>query len=240
MIVDNPAARLLEILKAGKLHKNPESCRAVWYALLRVPDGDHALLAERLAKLMALPKVIAEEMQEHYPDESQMVAHWRGQVDKAFVNLNLNATWESFIPQIDHHSMMHLSTTAKLLQVVTKLKPMAQTDVESVRNQLDDLIKEVIAADLDDEIKLSIARYLRRLIDSIDEYFITGVMPILDSVNATFGNAVVDPKYRNFLTSEQLGKKVVSTVALAANLATVAAGLPLLGQVLGLLIQSAN
>lgn len=240
MIVDNPAARLLEILKAGKLHKNPESCRSVWYELLRVPEGDHALLAERIAKLMALPKNIAVEMQEHYPDESRMVAHWRGQVDKAFVNLNLNATWESFIPQIDEHSMMHLSTTAKLLQVVTKLKPVAQTDIESVRDQLNDLIKEVLAADLDEDIKLSVVRYLKRLIDSMDEYFITGVMPILDSVNATFGNAVVDPKYREFLTSEPLGKKVVSTIALAANLVTVAAGLPLLVQGLGLLIQSAN
>lgn len=240
MIVDNPAGRLLAILKAGKLHKGNVTCRSVWHALLNVPTGDHPLLSERLAQVMALPKIIAVEMQEHYPDESPMVAHWRGQLDTAFVNLNLNIAWDTFIQQIDEHSMMHLNSTAKLLQGVTKFRPMTQFDITSVRTQVDELIKEVLDAEFNEDIKLSIVRYLKRLLDNLDEYFITGIMPILDVVNSTFGNAVLDPKYREFITSEPLGKKIVSIVALAANLATAATGLPLLVQVLGLMISNAN
>ncbi|SFU26699.1 hypothetical protein SAMN05192563_10655 [Paraburkholderia aspalathi] len=239
MIVDNPAARLLAILKAGKTKDVRLPSRQVWYELLQVEPGNHALLAERLAKLMALPAIIATEMQEHHADENQTVSYWRGRVDSAFVNININAPWAEFINQIDDHSLNYLSVTAKLLQHATKLKPFGQAHLGELRGTLNELLKEVIEAEIDAEVKLSITRYLGRLINSIDEYFITGVLPILDAANATFGNVVVDPKYKEFLTNEPLGKKLVSAVSTVANAVTVVTGLPQLGQMLGLLISNA-
>jgi hypothetical protein len=226
MIVDNPAARLLAILKAGRQEAPQTSCSDVWYKVLRVDPGDHALLAARLAEVMALPREIAIDMSEYYPDESQMVAHWRGQVDRAFVSLHLGAQWASFSSQIDEHSMMHLSTTAKLLQYVTKAKPVNDTDLGDIRNKINELIIEVRDSDLEDSLKISVIKYLTEILSAVDEYFITGVTPILDGINAAYGRAFTDSTYREFITGKTtLGEKLRSVLEDAATVTTIAANL---------------
>jgi hypothetical protein len=226
MIVDNPAARLLDILKTGKAHQDNESCKDVWLQILNVEPGDNPLLWARISQVMALPNDIAEEMREHYPDEAQMVAHWRGQVNKAFATLSLSASWQSFNQHIDVHTINYLSTTAKLLQYAIKIKPIVKEDLAGAREKVDEALKEVINSSADDDIKLTLSRYLRAILTAIDEYFITGALPIIDAINSTFGNVVIDPKYREFLKSDPLGQKVANTISLVANVVTIAVSLP--------------
>ncbi|MFM0466789.1 hypothetical protein [Paraburkholderia strydomiana] len=226
MLVDNPAARLHAILQAGKAQNVNRPAHDVWYEILRVEVGDHALLTARLADVMALPREIAVDMSEHYPDEGQMVAHWRGQVDRAFVTLHLAAPWNAFISQIDGHSMMHRSSTAKLLQHVTKLKPVNNTDLEDIRTKVNDLIIEVRNSDLDEDLKLSVVRYLTEILCAVDEYFITGVNPILDGINTAYGRAFTDTKYRELITGKTtLGQKLRAVLDDAATVTTIAANL---------------
>jgi len=227
---DNPAARLLAILKDGKTKDPKAPSRKVWHELLKVSEGDHVLLMTRLAQVMALPTIIAVEVLEHHPDEGQTVSHWRSQISGAFVNLNLNAPWESFIGAIDQHSLSYPNITAKLLHHITRIKPADTESLTITRDQIQDLINEINSSEIDSEIKITLVRYLVNLINAIDEYFITGAIPILDASNVIFGNLVVDPKYREFIKTHSLGQKVLSIVSLATNAVTIAVSLPQLTQ----------
>jgi hypothetical protein len=222
---DNPAARLLAILKEGKTKDIKAPSRKIWHELLQVPEGDHVLLMTRLARVMSLPTEIAVEVLENHPDETQTVSHWKGQITNAFLHLNLNSPWESFINAIDH-----LNITAKLLHHVARIKPADTAALIHARDKIQDLLSEINSSDIDGEIKITVTRYLINLINTIDEYFITGALPILDASNVMLGNLVVDPKYREFIKSNSLGQKVLSTVSLAANAVTIAVSLPQLTQ----------
>lgn len=175
---------------------------------------------------MELPGIISDEMNEHFPDERETVAYWRGQVNKAFKELNLNNTWNHFISGIDQHSMSYLRQTAKLLQVYTKFKPVAGSDLNTLREKVDTLIVEFRESDLDDDLKLSVLKYLNQLLSSIDEYFITGVTPILDAVNASYGRAFTDASYRDLITGHTtLGDRLRAVLDDAATVTTIAANL---------------
>ncbi|CAM2144591.1 conserved protein of unknown function [Pararobbsia alpina] len=226
MTVDNPAARLHQILKEALAHNPGEVCRDVWTSVLRVEPGDHPLLTRRLAEVMGLPREIAVGMTEHYPDETAMLSHWRGQVDSAFVKLHLAAQWNSFSSLIDAHAMNYLSNTAKMLQMVVAYKPADRPKLEEIRESIHALLSDVRNSDLDDALKLTVTRYLANLANSIDEYFITGVMPVLDAVNAACGRVLTDHDYRELLKGQTtIGEKIVEILENTAVVTTVAANL---------------
>lgn len=69
------------------------------------------------------------------------------------------------------------------------------------------------------------ARYLVRLIDSLDEYFITGIFPVLDATQAAIGGVAFDPEYGAALRDTEVGQKVAIMLANVANSVTVASGM---------------
>jgi hypothetical protein len=231
LIVDNPASRLFDILSAGKARDINAPARNVWSDLLNVPLDMNPLLISRLALTMELPSLIVAQMAEHYPDEAEMTAYWSGQVNQAFLNLHLAAPWNGFIGIIDTHSMHHLRATSKHLQHVLPQKPMGQDAILELRARLNETLTEVVTATIEDSLKLTVVHYLRRLINSLDEYFITGAAPALDAVNAAFGNVITDPKYKMFLQEEGLGTSVLNVLNAAASVVTIAMAYPAFKQI---------
>ena len=84
----------------------------------------------------------------------------------------------------------------------------------------------MLSSDIDIEVKKYLIRYIRKILTGIDDYFLTGALPILEAVETAVGHANIDKKYKTFLTDTEFGKKILDTLAATANVVTVAVGLP--------------
>ena len=147
----------------------------------------------------------------------------------------MHATWDTFINNIDPHTIAYLRMSSSLLQARSNTKLIAGSDLTSVRTTLDGLIKEVLNSGESSEIKKYVIRSIRQIITAIDEYRLGGALPVLDAIEAAVGHVVVDKEYKNFLVNSELGKRLLDTLSATANLVTVAVGLPQLSQAIALL-----
>lgn len=231
---DNPAARLLSILEKGKQLPLNTNCRIAWQRLLMV-ENDIALLMSRLGKIMELPEQIILALQEGFPNQKNTWSHWSTKVNAGFMQQHLNSNWDSFINHIDDHSITYLALAADLLQSKSNTKTISDDEIKSVRGKISQIYEEILTADLPDEVKKYLIRYLRKILIGIDEYYLTGALPLLDAVDTMLGHAAIDTNYRNFLRDTELGKKILDTLGAMANVVTVAVGIPQLTQTLALL-----
>ena len=93
----------------------------------------------------------------------------------------------------------------------------------------------VLSSEITPDLKKYVIHHLRKILTAIEEYKISGALPILDAVESTIGHAYLDTSYRNFLTSSEVGAKILETLAATANVVTVAVGIPQLAQGFALL-----
>lgn len=234
MEYDNPAARLLSILEAGKNLPGSGACRKTWHHLLQT-DGSHSLLMSRLGKLFELPRQIEQDLQDNFPDHVKHARHWSSQVETAFMSQNLLGDWGSFIGHIDAHTISYLSLTAELLQTRANTKTIADDSIHEIRERLSAIYDEVLAAEIPDEVRVYLVRYIRSILNSIDEYFLTGALPVLAATGTLLGHTFLDERYRSVLANTALGTKLYECLTAMANVVTVAVGIPQLSTALALL-----
>jgi hypothetical protein len=229
MEYDNPAERLLTIIRSCKAIPANTMCRQAWVQVLKT-GNDNALLMSRLGKVMELPRIAVEALNDHFPSRASTWSHWTSQVNNAFMNQNLHAEWSSFINCIDDHSINYLQLSSDLLHHVTTTKLVASDELAAIREKLNALYEEVLGATIDEEVKKYSVRYIRKLLVSLDEYCITGALPILEAVETMVGHAFIDKNYKSFMKDTDLGQQILDSISAMANLVTVAVGLPILSQ----------
>lgn len=184
---------------------------------------------------MELPHQIRQAIEMNFPAHLKNCTHWEGRIQKAFMSQNINGDWGSFIAHIDDHTVMYLGLTAELLQTKANTKSIADAEIQEVRERIAQIYNEVRNSELSIDIKIYLVRYLQKIITSIDEYYLTGAIPVLESVGALLGHAFVDKKYCDFLRNEELGERIFECLTAMANVVTVAVGLPQLTQAIALL-----
>lgn len=110
-------------------------------------------------------------------------------------------------------------------------------NIQELKLKIDQLLSEVLSSELDFEIKQHIARYLQKILVSIDEYRISGALPIIESVEGAFGHAFFDENYRQAMATTEVGANIVSVLSALASAVTVALGAPQLPQAFQFLIE---
>ena len=237
MIGDNPAARLLAVLEAGQQKNQNMSCREAWQQILGVEKGRDALLMSRLGKVMELPEQAIQILNRDFPNQTTTFHHWNAKVNHAFSQQNLNAEWKSFQGHIDTHTLSYLRLTADLVQTKMPTKLLAAETTGELRSQVDRLLVEVLEGDFENEIKEYVARYLRHLIIALDEYHISGALPVIETVEGAFGHAFFDDKYREAISGTPIGQEVVNVLSAVASAVTIALGAPQLPNAIQLMLE---
>lgn len=221
---DNAATRLFDLLSAGKKIAPSTICRDAWRRILNTGD-DEALLMTRLGQTMSLAPAAREAMQRHYPNQPTMWNHWFTQVTSAFVQQQLAGQWASFINIIDQYSMAYLEMNADMLGTREPISSIPPSTTSDLQEKLAGFKRDLLASDLPESAKISVLRHIERLIRALDEYAITGAVPILDAVDSAIGHVMRDPEYRSTLKSSSVGEKFISILSVVANAVTVAQGL---------------
>ena len=225
MNYENPARRLLIILENGKDLSHPLTCEQAWSQLLETEDNTSLLLA-RLGKLMLLPADILRTMHDLYPENVDVTQYWHKKVCHMLVNLNLEDQWVNSIRKIDDNSMTQLKMTAMLLDQKLQRNSLDKESIANTRSIFQDIHDELIDSDIAQELKIFVLRKLRDIIVSIDEYKLTGLMPILDAVDSSIGHCVTNSAYKEFISDTPLGKRLAAALTATADSITIATGLP--------------
>ena len=194
--MNNPAKRLLLLLKAGKSSKiNVQAdCLQVWKKLLNVTGNNDAQTLTRLGKTIALVGEIEDELKQIEDIESESLLAWVPLLKNAFASQNLAGPWSGFISKIDSHTMNYLSNCSALLDAnfKDKYKPIESTD--ALADEIGNLLKEVLESDLPDVVKSFMSMKLREIQRALDEYHITGNGPIVKAVESYVGYVVINNK----------------------------------------------
>lgn len=229
MSCDNPASRLLALLTAAKgIDGNTSSSRA-WAELLDT-RGDQALLLSRIGKLLQLPNEVTVRLSNTAGIQPQIVSHISSQFYAAFASQKFGDKWSEFTNRIDGHVLNYLDLASNILEAQIETKRLEADNLEKLRTEFTELLERVRDSDISPHLKACVVLQLHALITTLDDYFITGAEPILKQIEATVGHAYVDPVYKSFLQSHELGKSLLGCLAAAANMVTVVVGIPQLEQ----------
>lgn len=223
---DNPAARLLEILKQGKEQNGGFSTKVVWSSIFSIEEDDfvaaESLLMAKLGQVMLLPHEIQILVSQYYPELSRDLIHSMSKLQDAFTRQNLSGAWSSFIDHIDIHCISTLSLTASLLDNKLETCLIDKDNIDEFRLRVQNLINDALTIELDKDFKKFIVHYLQKILTALNDYLISGAQPILDALEATLGHAVLDPKFKEHLKDNGFGENVRKFISDLANVVTVA------------------
>jgi hypothetical protein len=227
LIFDNPAERLLEILQAGQSISKSVNCRTAWKQILSLEkDSTESQLMSCLGKIMDLPNQSITLLDSINENDNDSHKHWVKQVSKGFSQQNLNANWASFIDHIDAHSIGYLKLCSRLLKAHSAVNFLSEDQLESIKSQIQELIVDVNSSDLELPVKQYLVRSLQRIIVSIDEYFISGSVPIIEAIETTIGHTVTNKDFRDALKSSDIGEAIWEVLFKVSSVVSLSAGLP--------------
>lgn len=239
MIHDNPAGRLADILEAVRKRSKAENAQTAWQSVFGLPTSDIGpRLTAKIGMTMSLVQQTLDLMEEEHPELTTRMPSWASQVSNAFQVHNVHGTIDNFNNNISDDTIGNIRLAAALLQKGSNRKLLLNDQLAAMRNSVATVLDEVLAAeDLDADVRSYVARALRKILLSIEEYKLTGALPILNAVEAAVGHAVFDPKYKTFLTETTLGKRMQDALQAASCVVTVAVGMPALVNTVQLLLK---
>ncbi len=221
MQYDNPPARLLALLAAGqKIDKN-KACSHAWAEIFEVSPTDSSALFSAIGKAMALPSETATLVSKYYPALESANEHWRAPLEAAFFNQQIAGTWDSFIAHVNPYCISQLATLAELLHVRLGTSMADAEAVSNLSSNLDQLIQEIESSDLAPELKLHLLRELLNLRACLSEYRVTGSMPAIRQAEAIVGHMHRDKGFFDFMTSNEVGKRVLDNLNAVVGVLTV-------------------
>ncbi|MFQ3202120.1 MAG: hypothetical protein ACI87I_000416 [Pseudoalteromonas tetraodonis] len=222
---DNPAARLHAILVKAKGKPISQNCRAAWSDILNVSSKNESKFLMHMGKVSSLPYEIFEFVKAEYPNQVSTTTHWSTQINSAFLKQNYNSEFSTFITKIDNHSLDNLSLLSDLIASKTSTTVLDEDSLNKMRVKVQELIDEMLGSDLTKEFKEYLNKALNQILEHINSYIITGINPIIDSLDMVLGHAVTDIAYRNELKESGFGEKLLGAFHFLASFTTLAAGI---------------
>ena len=181
----------------------------------------------KIGKVMELPSQIVSALTFSSPTQPDTTNHWFTQVTSAFESQLLCNTWSTFNDRIDHHTITYLKIHAQLLQANTKTKTLNAEALDSAKLGLKEVLELLLQDEnIDKNVRVSLSRNIRKLINALEEYKLTGCAGIFDSIEILVGHAYFDPKYGEIIRKSTIGEKVTNIVSALADSMAVILGLP--------------
>lgn len=209
---DNPARRLLFILEKGKSISSSTLCEETWYKILEIKNHDKSLLFNRLGKLITLPNTIKEDVLKYHPEQIGICTVAINNINKAFSSQNLSSQWSTFINYITNETLNYLTLIARLLDYEYKTQIIEEKKLSDFRDSVDILIKEIKELNVSDNFKKYLLSYLKKIVNSIDEYQITGVDPIIESFETIIGHTVINKDFGENIKDTKLTDKFIKMI----------------------------
>lgn len=219
MELNNPIERLIALFKRAAIINQNTVASTAWDELLNT-EGNIPLRIERIAKFHRLIEEVCDELSklDSYEDVTRSVIENLRSLHQ-FNNLSL--PWGNFINVIKDTTITSLEIFVRFIRD----RYISDYDLEkliSIKKELSIILEQALdSQDIEPELKIFLMRSLRNIITSIEEYHITGILPVSDALNTSLGRLLIDEQYRELLNGNTLGKKLSAAFAELANITTV-------------------
>ncbi|MCK9814422.1 hypothetical protein M1B35_09830 [Pseudomonas sp. MAFF 302046] len=224
MKTDNPAARTLKVLR--KLQETPmaASCKDSWCAALGIPTGNDSNLLMKLGAFMANPTEAVRIMNEKFPALRSQTDAWHLKFMSGITCQQLNAQLATF-------SASYRPVNNDFLEVMNHMIGTACYDVipeqkiSDSRAMLSELIDSVLSSNLEEKVKNYVVKSIRRIISALEDYEITGSIPVIESIEIMAGHVFTNEQFRISMNSD-IGNKIFGVIGAIADAMAIAAGVP--------------
>lgn len=221
---ENPAERLHDFLVRGKSINTSENCKQSWISLLDLSGPSEADVLRGIAGASELPKKIIHIRDEIIQSKRGRSSHWLKKVNKAFSSQNLNGDWSSFINHIDEVTLSELDLLAMVFEGANQEDGLSDEELLSFRQRILELREEVLNSDIDKDVRFAIIELLKKTLEAIELYQLTGSGPIMEAVELSVGKIMFSEKLQDEVKKGSVGKKLAGIISGLANIVTVAQG----------------
>ena len=221
---NNPAGRLLEIVKKGKGIGDQVKTIEAWSDIFDVPKGNVPLLLKRISDFYALPDEIEREIKEIGEANAPLYLDWRSKANGAFTNLNLTNNWNAtFKVRFDDKAVYGIKFCDDLL---SKQRPERTVPIEELNN-LSKKVEELLNLIEEENIDQPTKDYIKeRLVDiqmALGGVPTLGIRAIEKEFQVVVGSLAINKTYNLQSEGSEFKTKfwkVVVGLGLLASLAT--------------------
>lgn len=211
MHIDNSAHTLRQFFLGIKNHANVnEPLRAALVNNLDLNNDNYSesVLWEKLSKIMSLPAKIQETLDDYFPDEEITAPTWKHNVTSFFSGMNINAPVHNHIKFITPEAYNELGLLSVIFKTKGQIGKLVDEDIIDIQEQLNDLKNSVIDSNLSKELRKDILHYLNNILRSLEDYSITGIEPVISSIEATLGHACISQPFQDVVKNTEIGGRL--------------------------------
>jgi hypothetical protein len=195
--LNNPAARLHALLskakKGGEQYRQKPATES-WAMLLNVPTDNQALMLKRLGGVMELPLNIKTRTENLADVDQDLFLRWLPKVEEAFRANHLAGGFHGFIDKIDDTTLYGIEHCAALLSNRDPEAEITPEELENLKLQVEEMIKEMVDAEMDPDLKKFLLKHLFAIRNAIDEYQVFGSKPLVTAFGEVVAAVCTDPQ----------------------------------------------
>ncbi|CNG29290.1 Uncharacterised protein [Yersinia enterocolitica] len=222
--IDNPAARLHQILLDGSRQDNGRACRDIWFDLLKISERTDINLLRAVANTAELADKIIYIRDDVLKTTRAKSTHWHTQVNKAFSIQSLKSDWGSFNKSIDSLVISELDMLAMIFEQANAEENLDEEKLAEFKVRIINLREEIIGSELDQGVEYALLALLKKALEAIEMYQVTGAGPIMEAVEASIGKVMFDQNLQEEIKSGTIGKQFGALMGGLANFVTIAQG----------------
>lgn len=222
--IDNPAARLHRILVEGKKKNDNANCRDVWGDILNISPRTEINIMRGITNTAELADKIIFTRDELLNAKRAKSEYWYKRVNAAFRGQNLNSNWSTFNHQIDEVTISEIDMLAMIFETSGSEAPLDDERLTEFKTQIIDLREEIINSSLDKGVQFALLALLKKALEAIELYQITGAGPIMEAVEASVGRIMFDHNLQEEVKTGVIGQQFGALLGGLANFITVAQG----------------
>jgi hypothetical protein len=219
----NSAGRLHNFLTNAKEKNKNTNTRIVLADLLKT-EKSLPLLYKRMGILVNLPKQVKEVINTVENINFDLYLKWYNHIQAVFNNLNLNSNFVDFIGQIREQDLYGIEVCSDFLSRTIHPEDIDENQLNTIRQEAVDLLDSIAESGLNESLKSYVIEKLNQVIESIDEYPISGKIILEDIVKSTISDVALNPAIFDEIKKSERGKKFWTILTRIALIVAITAG----------------
>ena len=147
---------------------------------------------------------------------------------------DLSGKMTTFTDYFDEHVFKDLRNFSRIMRTNTVGKRLEQSELGEILQQMQDLKNSVMEANISERLRLSICKYINRILHLVEQYKISSSEEILSAIEALAGHVGMDEEGRKIFEDKDkkdLKEKFNTALSITASICTIATTLnPQIGQ----------